>query len=291
MITHPQIHAFRAGCHTDGAGIETCFSPADVAAIAASYDPAVHKAPIVLGHPASDDPAYGWVGGLDAQGGDLYAHPDQISADLAEAVRRGDYRNVSVSLYRPDSPNNPKPGAYYLRHLGVLGASVPAVKGLAPLKFASGDDFLTIQFTEHSMQPDKTAEFAEREAAIQAKEAEFAEREAAIQAKEAEIAAAAARKRRAGIVEFAEKLAAEGRVLPRQKAGLVEFMAGLSDTVEIEFAEGDGAVKKPSVDWLRGFLAELPRQVDYAERSAPAALDPATDPLLADAERRAKAAR
>ncbi|OYW21050.1 MAG: hypothetical protein B7Z43_11640, partial [Sphingomonas sp. 12-62-6] len=37
---------------------------ADLAATAAAYDPAKFEAPIVVGHPALDAPAYGWVRGL-----------------------------------------------------------------------------------------------------------------------------------------------------------------------------------------------------------------------------------
>ena len=32
-----------------------------------------------------------------------------------------------------DSPNNPTPGVYALKHVGALGASVPAIRGLSDL--------------------------------------------------------------------------------------------------------------------------------------------------------------
>ena len=56
-------------------------------------------------------------------------------------VRAGRFKKVSASFYTPDSPHNPVPGVYYLRHVGFLGAQPPAVKGLAPVpvNFAEGD--------------------------------------------------------------------------------------------------------------------------------------------------------
>ncbi len=116
------------------------YSDKDLAAIAASYDPSMHEAPIVIGHPKHDDQAYGWVKGIEVQDGKLIARTHQINPEFAELVRKGSYKKVSAAFYRPDTPGNPKPGVYYLRHLGFLGAQPPAVKGLKQVAFASGDD-------------------------------------------------------------------------------------------------------------------------------------------------------
>ena len=108
-------------------------------ATANAYDPARHEAPLVIGHPRADAPAWGWVGGLTADGGGLFAAPRQLDPAFAEMVRAGRFKKVSASFYTPDSPHNPVPGVYYLRHVGFLGAQPPAVKGLAPVNFAEGD--------------------------------------------------------------------------------------------------------------------------------------------------------
>jgi hypothetical protein len=134
------IEVFRAGTHVDASGRRLAFSDSDVAAIAASYDPALHEAPIVVGHPRDDAPAYGWVGGLTADGGMLRADAHQVDPGFAEMVNAGRFKRVSVSLYAPDSPANPKPGGWYLRHVGFLGAQPPAVKGLKPVAFAGSDE-------------------------------------------------------------------------------------------------------------------------------------------------------
>jgi len=116
------------------------FSEADLAACAAAYNPALHEAPIVIGHPAANAPAYGWVKSLSAQGGNLTAEPHQVDPAFAELVAAGRYKKISASFYLPTSPTNPKPGALYLRHVGFLGALPPSVKGLRAPVFAEGEE-------------------------------------------------------------------------------------------------------------------------------------------------------
>lgn len=64
---------FKAGTRTDNSGRTVTITEADVAQAAAAYDPALHEAPLVIGHPKTDAPAYGWVGSLQADGGVLSA--------------------------------------------------------------------------------------------------------------------------------------------------------------------------------------------------------------------------
>lgn len=135
------IHIFRPGRHTSMQGATIDFGEGDLIATAKAYDPTRHEAPLVIGHPQADAPAWGWVGGLTADEGGLFATPRQLDPAFAEMVRAGRFKKVSASFYTPDSPHNPVPGVYYLRHVGFLGAQPPAVKGLAPVpvNFAEGD--------------------------------------------------------------------------------------------------------------------------------------------------------
>lgn len=143
------IEIFRAGRHVDMAGRTVEFSERDLQRIARRYDPALHEAPIVIGHPKHNSPAYGWVAAARAKGPSLFAMVDQVNANFAEGVRSGAYKKVSASFYLPNSPSNPKPGDYYLRHVGFLGAQPPGVKGLEPVSFADdGNDVITVEFAE-----------------------------------------------------------------------------------------------------------------------------------------------
>jgi hypothetical protein len=131
------LRIFRAGKHRSSDGRELTFSDAELAASAAAYDPKLHEAPLVIGHPQENHPAYGWVKHLEAKDGALLASPGQVEPQFAELVNAGRFKKLSASFYLPDSPNNPKPGVYYLRHVGFLGAQPPAIKGLGDAKFAS----------------------------------------------------------------------------------------------------------------------------------------------------------
>lgn len=115
------------------------FTAADLAATAAAYDPAKHEAPIVVGHPQLDAPAYGWVRSL-AFAGALEAEPHQVEPAFAEMVAAGRFKKISASFFTPQSPGNPVPGVYYLRHVGFLGAQPPAVKGLRTPEFAATEE-------------------------------------------------------------------------------------------------------------------------------------------------------
>ncbi|MFC3874895.1 2-oxoacid:acceptor oxidoreductase [Neisseria musculi] len=139
---------FRAGTHTDNNGNRVTITAAELAEAAAGYDPKLHEAPLVVGHPKTDAPAYGWVGGLTVSDGVLCADFAQVDDDFAGLVKAGRYKKVSASFYPPDSPSNPKPGAWYLRHVGFLGAQPPAVKGLAAVGFAEDDVY--VEFSEHA---------------------------------------------------------------------------------------------------------------------------------------------
>ncbi|WP_432719854.1 peptidase [Jeongeupia wiesaeckerbachi] len=136
MKTPKPLHIFKPGTWITTAGEEISFSQADLDATAAAYDPTRHKAPIVVGHPKSDDPAQGWAKSLLSNERGLYAEPMKVAPAFAEEVNAGRFGTISAKFYRPEDLNNPKPGIWYLRHIGFLGAQPPAVKGLDEPSFA-----------------------------------------------------------------------------------------------------------------------------------------------------------
>ncbi|EAY1844823.1 TPA: peptidase [Salmonella enterica subsp. enterica serovar Montevideo] len=145
----PAIHIFKAGTHTDMHGTKLPFTQSDLAACVKAYDPSVHEAPLVIGHPKTEDPAWGWVKSLSLNGGDLLAEPDQLDPQFAELVGNGRFKKVSASFYLPDSPNNPKPGTLYLRHVGFLGAQPPSIKGLKQVSFGEKEEGV-VEFADWS---------------------------------------------------------------------------------------------------------------------------------------------
>ena len=152
MNTTKHLHIFKPGRQTAMSGVTLEFSESDLEASARAYDPAKHEAPIVIGHPKHDAPAYGWVKSLAAGADGLNAEPHQVDANFAELVAAGRYKKISASFYLPDAPNNPVPGVYYLRHVGFLGAQPPAVKGLKAVAFADDPDSDVVEFSDWGME-------------------------------------------------------------------------------------------------------------------------------------------
>lgn len=114
------------------------FSRDDLARMVAAYDPKRHPAPIVVGHPEIDAPAFGWVHkfALREDGKVVAEAFEQVDPEFVGLVRDGRYKRVSLALFKPDAPGNPVPGTWYPRHLGFLGAAAPALPHLRPVTFA-----------------------------------------------------------------------------------------------------------------------------------------------------------
>ena len=300
MTTTQPIEIMRPGRHVASNGVTVEFTEADLRRTAAAYAPEKHEAPLVIGHPKENGPAYGWVRRLLANGS-LEAEPRQVNPEFAEAVNSGAFKKISTSFYSPSAPANPAPGVWYVRHVGFFGAKPVAVKGMrdAHIGLSEGEagvhdfDFddneegvITVEFSEFS-EPDTErsmsdkddkgqADFAEREAALAQREAELAKQKAAIEKEKqaieqqaAEFAEREAKARRAEIDELVERLQSEGRLLPAHASAMAEFMAGLDDQAVIEFAEEGKVTSKPGQQWFREWLGTLPVQVDFNERSAP----------------------
>lgn len=318
MQAMQRIHSFKAGRRTAMNGTVIDFTEADVAATAAAYNPAVSEAPIVVGHPSTDGPAYGWVKAFTAQGPDLFAEPHQVNAEFAELVRAGAYKKVSISLYPKDHPHNPVPGVYYPRHLGYLGATPPAIKGLKPTEF--GEDAACLElvwdFTEEptatatdpataapqapetpaapappatppATPPEPTVTPAQAQA-LQDRanqlEADLAAAHATLQRQ----AAAANTERHAA---FAETLLADARIAPADKDLLVALLdhtepAALPGTPVQLVQFGEGTAAKPMAQALRDFLQALPKRVAFGEQASRdrAAQAPAAAPTTQYAE-------
>lgn len=145
---------FKPGKHVSANGQALEFSDADLKASIEAYDPKIHEAPITVGHPKDNLPAYGWIAGLaTGSAGSMDAVPSQVEPTFEEMVASGRFKKRSASFYMPDSPNNPVPGVYYLRHVAFLGAQPPAVKGLKDVAF-SEDGAITVDFDDSANHSD-----------------------------------------------------------------------------------------------------------------------------------------
>ena len=273
----PQIEIFRAGRHIDDAGTAHSFSEADVAAMVASYDPALREAPLTIGHPAGNLPAYGWVKGLALNGvGKLVMDTHQVQPQFAEMVDAKMFKKRSASFYTPTHPNNPKPGNWYLRHVAFLGAQPPAIAGLAD--FAEGDSTGTVNFSETLFNQEQLRMSEELKQQLSASQAQAAAADAArtkaegeateARAQLAQFAEAAKLDRVAGYTSFCEAQIKTGCLLPKEKDAAIAMMTTLGEAKAVSFAEGGATKTVPAVDFLKDLIARAKPVVSFGEHAA-----------------------
>ena len=235
------IEVFRAGTFKPMGGEAQTIKEADLRQIAASYDRELAPAPVVIGHPEVDAPAFGWVEHLYVEGGILKATLQDTVSEFADVVKEGRYKRVSIALFLPGSSANPKPGNFYLKHVGFLGATAPAVPGLKPVKF-TGDSADSLTF---SQDKPGAASFARDDELV--------------------------RLRRKVREQELELLINDGRVLPVFKDEVLSFAASLDDSETVSFSDGGDAVTRK--DWFMSYLARQPQVVSFGE------MDLGPDPL------------
>ena len=257
------IDICRAGTWRDMQGHDVRLDEDRLDRIVATHA-AADPAPVVIGHPEADAPAYAWIDGLRRAGDRLQAKLRDIAPSFREAVEAGRYSGRSIAL-QGDT----------LRHVGFLGGRAPAVSGLVPTRFAAAPQTV-VAFTDDSEAESPDASPADHPDSLRALEpggdedgdslvslsalqgrgeageeigvcplpapgseedasarAVLAEREASLAAREAtllerEAAAAADDRRRTAEAVIAPHVDA-GRVLPAERSALVALFAALGD--------------------------------------------------------------
>lgn len=300
----PWIEIFRAGDYrAKGKGLVT---REDLDRVVQNYDPSFHEAPVTIGHPQDNLPAFGWVERLAMNGDVLVAKEKQVDPQFDEWRKAGRYKKRSASFYTEADGR-----IVGLRHVGYLGALPPEVKGLRDVKFEdNGREFIEVNFGEEEQVAEKTVAeqikdffretfggntpktFSEAdvtalvtsavstavsdavkplEVKIAAQATSFAERDGKLAG--AEIKARAQ--------EAVTGLKSKNKWIPAfEKMGAVllfEELAGLKQTVEFGEAGTDG--KKPQVAPLQllvNFLEGLPSVVPAGTNFTPQAADRAT---------------
>lgn len=118
-----------------------------IKALAESYTGSGHDAPVVIGHPKDNSPAYGWVEALRETEGNLYADLE-VQDSLYDLIEKKVYPKRSVSFYLSEPP--------LFRHLGLLGGQPPQVKGLEDIQLSESDSQLVTIDILDEPEPDST---------------------------------------------------------------------------------------------------------------------------------------
>jgi len=129
------FEVFKTGTHKDSKGRETSWTKDDLDKMVNNFS----EAPVVIGHPKSADPAFGWIGEVKRDGETLFAKCKDVVSEFEEAVKDGLYPNRSISVDRNTG---------IIKHVGFLGAVLPAVKGLEPIQFSEDEDAEVFEFMD-----------------------------------------------------------------------------------------------------------------------------------------------
>ena len=127
------IDVARTGTWRDSKGQTVSLSRQNFDSYVAAHA-AGDPAPIVVGHPAHDSPAFAWVEGMRRAGDRLQVKLRDIQPKFREAVESGLYAARSVAI-----------DGGRIRHVGFLGGKAPAIPGLVPTQFA-GEAERAIEF-------------------------------------------------------------------------------------------------------------------------------------------------
>jgi len=295
------IEIFRAGDYGD----RGYWHEAELDRIAAAYNPRLHPAPVVIGHPADDAPAFAWIKALRRAGASLWAQLEQVDPAFEALLRQGRFRTRSVALYTHFPPTS----GPYLRHVGFLGAQPPQVKSLAPVRFFAADAVAFNEtlggaelppedampetkskleaFLNHlraffspaigdNPQPAPAPAFAERLAQLEQRLDLLAEEKRAAEEK---LARATSAERQQQIATFIETLRARGKFPPVfERLGVRAFMERLAQadaahqhsftsSASQEAKEAKEAEETPEalLAWFQNFLTRLPTVIDFRE--------------------------
>ena len=276
---------FRCGTHLDHSGKWRTFSEADIDKAIASYQS--DSAPIVVGHPTLNAPAFGWIQQFRRQGPTLQARCSRVADEFADLVKHGLYKNRSISFNSDGT----------FRHVGFLGAAAPAVKGLEDIQFADKGEFITMdtaetvqteqaaaqeQAEEVQVEPEAEAKTAENEAEMQSSRADAAPKtesevslsdlesqqkqfqekvkklESHIKSLENALNVEQEKNRKAEFAAYADELIREGRLNPVAKTPLVCTMEGLFASDQANFAAPENSVLNSFKSFLNIALPRNP---------------------------------
>ncbi len=132
-----KLEIFKVGKHTSSNGITKNYTLDDLDNIVSNHS---EPTPIVVGHPKTDSPAFGWIKSLFVKDESLFAEASDIVPEFLELVKQKIYPNRSASFTSNED------GTLQLKHVGFLGGTLPAVKGLEAIQFNSEDKLETFEF-------------------------------------------------------------------------------------------------------------------------------------------------
>ena len=237
---------FSAGKHTDSKGNTKEWTTDDLDKIVYQFENVHKNAPICVGHPQTNSPAYGWLDNVKRIGNGLYCTFKDVQDEFKTAVNKGLFKNRSISL---DKDLN-------IRHLAFLGGQAPAIKGLEQFCFESQENDTVVEFSDYEdiciadeiqkKERNEKLETEELKEQLKAKDEEIAKlkREADEQKQAQKIKE---------FEDFAENAIANGNILPKHKESIVNILTACDAAGTFNFADEE----KLGVEVVKDFISEL----------------------------------
>ena len=266
-LQEAEIELFKPGTYQATNGSSFVADERTLEGVSGRYDPAIHDAPVVVGHPEQDAPAYGWVKSLRFADGALKATLHRLDPAFKELVRSGKFRKVSASFFNADSPANPTPGQVYLRHVGFLGAAAPAVPGLKPVEFAA--EAQTVEIEARAVSDFVDGDARDPWAIIDQLTRRVSELEDQVTSKDQAFAEASQARVKAENAIFAETMFREGRLEPAYKPAVEALLNEMDGAAALHFTEGGETVEKPAKEAFKALMKSRPKVIHFGEFAAP----------------------
>lgn len=135
-FTQSRFLVFKAGKYPQGT-----YTVEQVNEIAKFYNPAIHEAPVWIGHPNMFQPepeGLAYVSALSTDGkGNLFAELHQVSDKLAQLARENKFKKFSIELRTVPIEDSER------LYLGAIGlTNRPQVVGLDTLKFSQSESLI-----------------------------------------------------------------------------------------------------------------------------------------------------
>lgn len=251
MKTGEWTEIFRAGDYGD----KGTYTETDLDGMIASFN-TEDQVPIVVGHPQTDSPAWGWLAELKRSGSVLMGRIGELHRDFAQALSEGKFRNRSVRIVRTES--GPK-----LLHLGFLGAILPHVEGLKQTaQFAGDGECADFRFElPGNRRHDGKEEEMDKDEQIKKLQDDLAAEKAARAQERQDAEKAATEAKKAEFARFVEtEMVAKGKLPQARKDEVVGFMMSLPAGESADFSygsEGETRKAQPAV-WFQDFVKALP---------------------------------
>ncbi len=233
---------FSTGNHTDSKGNTKEWTTEDLDKIVYQFENVHKNAPVCVGHPQSNSPAYAWLDKVKRIGNGLYCTFKDVQDEFKTAVNKGLFKNRSISL---DKDLN-------IRHLAFLGGQAPAVKGLEQFCFENQENDIVVEFSDYEdvniqeKERDEKLETEDLKEQLKTKDEEIAKLK-----REAEEQKQAQKVKE--FEEFADNAISNGNILPKHKESIVNILTACDAAGTFNFSDEE----KAGVEVVKDFISEL----------------------------------